>query len=141
MAYHHVPDAGSMEFQRSGFVKTMEKSRPVDGDYGVFALDCEMCCTKEGPELTRVTVVSADKRVVYEALVKPDNPIIDYNTTFSGISEKDLTNVSTTLRHVQADLLNMFCSKTILIGHNIDSDLRALKVNKSLYTLSFHISW
>ena len=43
-------------------------------------LDCEMSYTTGGCELTRVTVINADGKTVYEQLVKPDNPIIDYNT-------------------------------------------------------------
>lgn len=65
---------------------------------------------------------------MYETLVKPDNPILDYNTRFSGITEDDLRNVRTTIRDVQAVLLSKFNDKTILIGHSFDSDLRALKV-------------
>lgn len=87
------------------------------------------CYTTEGPELTRVTVVSSECQVIYETLVKPDNPILDYNTRFSGINEQDLVNVRTTIRDVQAVFLNKFSEKTILIGHSFDSDLRALKVS------------
>ena len=87
------------------------------------------CYTTEGVELTRVTVISSDCQVLYETLVKPDNPILDYNTRFSGINEGDLTDVKTTIRDVQAILLSKFSNKTILIGHSFDSDLRALKVN------------
>lgn len=124
----HVTETGNMEHQRSGYVRTMVKSPPPDGNYGVYALDCEMCYTTEGPELTRVTVTSSDNATVYETLVKPDNPILDYNTRFSGISEEDMANVRTTIRDVQAVLLSKFSNKTILIGHSFDSDLRALKV-------------
>lgn len=111
-----------------GFVATLSKGAPVDGHHGVFALDCEMCYTTEGPELTRVTVVGSDRRTVYETLVKPDNPILDHNTRFSGITEEDLIGVRTTIRDVQAVLLNQFSDKTILIGHSFDSDLRALRM-------------
>ena len=106
----------------------MAKSPPPDGNYGVYALDCEMCYTTEGPELTRVTVISSDCKTVYETLVMPDNPILDHNTRFSGITEEDLLNVKTTIRDVQAVLLSKFSDKTILIGHSFDSDLRALRV-------------
>ena len=58
----------------------------------------------------------------------PENPILDHNTRFSGITEEDLLNVKTTIRDVQAVLLSKFSDKTILIGHSFDSDLRALRV-------------
>ena len=47
---------------------------------------------------------------------------------FSGLTEKDLAGVETTLRDVQAVLLSLFTDKTILIGHSLESDLVALKV-------------
>ncbi len=49
---------------------------------------------------------------------------------FSGLSASDLDGVTTTLRDAQAVLLSMFSSKTILIGHSLESDLKALKVEK-----------
>lgn len=39
-----------------------------------------MCYTTQGLELTRITVIDDDCSVVYETLVNPQNPIIDYNT-------------------------------------------------------------
>lgn len=128
MGKWHVSDTGSL-LNLKGFVRTMAKTPPPDGNYGVYALDCEMCYTTEGPELTRVTVISSDCKTVYETLVMPDNPILDHNTRFSGITEEDLLNVKTTIRDVQAVLLSKFSDKTILIGHSFDSDLRALRVN------------
>ena len=63
-----------------GFVKTMsmeDKSKET-----CFALDCEMCYTTRGIELTRITVVDDDGNTTYETFVKPDNKIIDYNTKY-----------------------------------------------------------
>lgn len=39
-----------------------------------------------------------------------------------------LQNVSRSLRDVQAVLLSMFNSKTVLVGHSLDSDFKALKL-------------
>ena len=84
--------------------------------------------TTYGLELTRVTVVDTDLQVVYDTFVRPDNEIVDYNTRFSGVTEADLADTSISLRDVQAVLLSMFSSDTVLIGHNLESDLLALKV-------------
>ncbi|XP_052888235.1 RNA exonuclease 1 homolog [Anopheles moucheti] len=113
----------------TGFVKTIEPAedyQPTKKD--VFALDCEMCYTTAGLELTRVTVVDINEKTVYDTLVKPSNRVVDYNTRFSGITEEMLRKTTTTLYNVQAVLLSMFNSETILIGHSLDSDFKALKL-------------
>ena len=47
---------------------------------------------------------------------------------FSGLTEEILRNEKRSLRDIQAVLLSMFHSKTILVGHSLDSDLKALKI-------------
>ncbi|XP_076647717.1 uncharacterized protein LOC143356152 isoform X2 [Halictus rubicundus] len=101
---------------------------PSDGNYGVFALDCEMCFTRRGLELAKVTVVDMDGNVVYDTLVRPDAEVIDHNTRFSGITAKDLSRASKRLRDVQMDLISFVHAETILIGHALDNDLRALRM-------------
>lgn len=66
----------------TGFMKTMDRGDDyVSTRKDIYALDCEMCYTTHGLELTRVTVVDVNSKIIYDALVKPDNKIIDYNTT------------------------------------------------------------
>uniref|UniRef100_A0A670XUP6 RNA exonuclease 1 homolog n=1 Tax=Pseudonaja textilis TaxID=8673 RepID=A0A670XUP6_PSETE len=126
VAKQHVHDGRKESLE--GFVKTFEKLPRADGHPGIYALDCEMCYTKQGLELTRVTVINSDLKVIYDTFVKPDSRIVDYNTRFSGVTEADLENASITLRDVQAVLLSMFSTETILIGHSLESDLFALKL-------------
>ncbi|EOB04805.1 RNA exonuclease 1-like protein [Anas platyrhynchos] len=86
------------------------------------------CYTSQGLELTRVTVVDDKLQVVYDTFVKPHNEVIDYNTSFSGVTEDNLKNTKTTLRDVQAVLLNLFSADTILIGHSLENDFFVLKL-------------
>ncbi|XP_037891689.1 RNA exonuclease 1 homolog [Glossina fuscipes] len=135
--YHVITDYDEVE-NLTGYVTTIDKSNKSDGsEYvltkkDIYALDCEMCYTTRGIELTRVTVVDVNSRIVYNALVKPDNKIVDYNTIYSGITEQMLANVTRNLRDVQAILMSMFHSNTILIGHSLESDLKALKLIHSV---------
>ncbi|XP_061456906.1 RNA exonuclease 1 homolog isoform X2 [Rhineura floridana] len=126
VAKQHVHDGRKDSLE--GFVKTFEKMPNTDGNPGIYALDCEMCYTKLGLELTRVTVINSELKVIYDTFVKPDHKVVDYNTRFSGVTEADLETASITLRDVQAVLLSMFSTDTILIGHSLESDLFALKL-------------
>lgn len=113
---------------RQGFICTQPKFGTHPANHGIYALDCEMCYTTIGLELTRITVIDHKFKTVYEKLVKPTNNILDYNSRFSGINEGDLDDINTTLVDVQTDLLELFSTKTILVGHSLESDLKALKL-------------
>ncbi|CCE65576.1 hypothetical protein TPHA_0L02250 [Tetrapisispora phaffii CBS 4417] len=94
----------------------------------IYALDCEMCMSENGLVLTRISIVNFDGKVVYDKLVKPDVPIIDYLTKYSGITEEKLEGISTTLKDVQHDILKLISKRDILIGHSLQSDFNVLKL-------------
>lgn len=127
VAKYHVHESNKWE-NRMGYLRTHPCSPVPDGDYGVYAMDCEMVYTQGGQELARVTVTDCENNSVYETLVRPDRKVIDYNTRFSGITAEDMDGVTTTIRDVQAVLLSLFTEKTILIGHSLESDLVAVKI-------------
>ncbi|XP_075217917.1 putative exonuclease GOR [Lycorma delicatula] len=95
----------------------------------VLGLDCEMCYTMKGLEVCKIAIVNINGDLVYYTLVKPDNKIIDYNSRFSGVSEKDFTNKKyRSLKEVHEDLKNIVFCDTIVIGHGLENDLRVLKL-------------
>lgn len=96
----------------------------------VLALDCEMVQTG-GPKdqsLARISIVNWAGDVVLDSLVKPDKPVTDYVTQYSGITEEMLKPVTTTLKDIQNQLLDLITPRTILVGHSLESDLNALKL-------------
>ncbi|XP_065066295.1 uncharacterized protein LOC135692165 isoform X1 [Rhopilema esculentum] len=103
----------------------------VDGR--VFAIDCEMCLSAGGHELTRVSVVNEDCEVLYDTFVKPKAAITDYLTQYSGITPEILANENTTLGDVQQRLLEIISQNDIIVGHSLDNDMRALKIFHSNY--------
>ncbi|XP_026199578.1 RNA exonuclease 1 homolog isoform X2 [Anabas testudineus] len=120
----HVHDSLSLD----GFVSTVPRHPSDTSCPGVYSLDCEMCYTIHGLELSRVTVVNSSLQVIYDTYVKPDNDVIDYNTRFSGISEEEVKGNHTSLREVQQTLLSFISADTILIGHGLEADLCTLKL-------------
>jgi RNA exonuclease 1 len=96
----------------------------------IYSVDCEMVQTSDDViSLARVSIISyPDGKVVMDKYVKPDLPITNYFTQFSGITPELLENVTTTLRDVQEEILKLLTPSTVLIGHSLDSDLNALKM-------------
>lgn len=98
----------------------------------VYALDCEMSYTGNGLEVTKVSVVNFHGEQVYEKFVQPRFPIVDYNTKYSGVTEKDLSSLTSngvkSFDEVQQDLLELIDADCILVGHSIDNDLRVLRI-------------
>jgi len=82
--------------------------------------------------LTHVCIIDwQTDKVIYDELVKPEKNILDYLTRFSGITAEKLFGVTRTLGQVQQDMLALFeqhDTTPILLGHSLESDLRALKI-------------
>ncbi|KAA1467017.1 hypothetical protein DENSPDRAFT_767734 [Dentipellis sp. KUC8613] len=131
-----IPSYMADVFQKpEGWVEIPELSETSPGKKppvsNIYAIDCEMCLTEDGKELARVCLIDfASGKVVYDQLVKPPKPITDYLTRFSGITAEALNPVTTTLADVQKHLLGLLSVNPtpVLLGHSLESDLRALKM-------------
>ena len=111
----------------NSYVRTQPSKVPRKNP-SVYAIDCEMVYTQLGLELAKVSVIDIDGKIVYDTYVKPEKVVIDYNSRFSGITAEKLVGVHTYLPEVQARLLGFIFSDTILIGHGLENDLRALRL-------------
>eukprot|EP01059_Diplonema_ambulator_P005574 TRINITY_DN15338_c0_g1_i1.p1 TRINITY_DN15338_c0_g1~~TRINITY_DN15338_c0_g1_i1.p1 ORF type:complete len:602 (+),score=179.26 TRINITY_DN15338_c0_g1_i1:29-1807(+) len=111
------------------FVETKEADRVLKDSEKIIVIDCEMCLTEHGSELTRVSVLNWCGEVLYDELVKPHNEIVNYLTIYSGITAEMLENVSTTLEDVRSTILTRYLYKEVtIIGHSLENDLKALKI-------------
>ncbi|XP_034544573.1 RNA exonuclease 5-like [Notolabrus celidotus] len=125
MIKSHYPVKGMPGFE--DFVCTDSVDCVTDSS-PLYGLDCEMCLTVKGYELTRVSLVDFDGNCVLDELVKPQNQILEYLTKFSGITPAMLQPIKTTLRDVQARLRTLLPSDAVVVGHSLNNDLIALKL-------------
>uniref|UniRef100_A0A915DM57 Exonuclease domain-containing protein n=1 Tax=Ditylenchus dipsaci TaxID=166011 RepID=A0A915DM57_9BILA len=83
-----------------------------------------------GTQLARISVVDLLDELVLDEIVRPEenNPIVDCNTRFSGLTKEQIDTAKYDLQGVQKKLFELVNSETILIGHSLESDLKALRI-------------
>eukprot|EP00538_Stauroneis_constricta_P013319 CAMPEP_0119546624 /NCGR_PEP_ID=MMETSP1352-20130426/961_1 /TAXON_ID=265584 /ORGANISM="Stauroneis constricta, Strain CCMP1120" /LENGTH=333 /DNA_ID=CAMNT_0007591345 /DNA_START=234 /DNA_END=1235 /DNA_ORIENTATION=+ len=94
------------------------------------AMDCEMVGV--GPRgyqsmLARVTCIGWDGNVLLDEFVKPTQPVTNYRTHISGITEQDLTLATMTIEECRTKVLSLLDNK-ILIGHALKNDMKVLQI-------------
>ncbi|KAJ0178293.1 hypothetical protein K1T71_006116 [Dendrolimus kikuchii] len=123
-----LPLNGKLKDAYSDYVMTKDEYAPVTSNSPLFGLDCEMCLTSAGSELTRICLVNENHKTVYETFVKPYNSILDYLTRYSGVTRDSMHNVTKRLEDVQKELRDILPSDAILVGQSLNIDLHALKM-------------
>ncbi|GMT14857.1 hypothetical protein PFISCL1PPCAC_6154, partial [Pristionchus fissidentatus] len=94
----------------------------------VYAMDCEMVYTTWGPALARVSVVDMNDDLVLDLLVRPSHKLIDANSRFSGLQPEQVEGAESTLEEAREKLFELVNSETLLIGHSLESDLKAMRI-------------
>ncbi|KAJ1553480.1 RNA exonuclease 3, partial [Nowakowskiella sp. JEL0078] len=84
--------------------------------------------TAKGLELTRLTIVSAYGERIFDQICKPIYPIIDLNTEFSGITESMISTATYDFDKIQSEIRKIISEDTILVGHGLENDLKALRL-------------
>ncbi len=79
-------------------------------------------------DLIRFSLIS-DTQVIVDTLVNPGLPVVDMRTSIHGIEESQIKDVKFTLKHAQAILKSVCSEGTVIVGHALYNDLRALKFN------------
>ncbi|XP_042481309.1 small RNA degrading nuclease 1-like isoform X2 [Macadamia integrifolia] len=94
------------------------------------AIDCEMVLCEDGTEaVVKVCVVDHNLEVKLNELVNPNKAVADYRTLITGVSAKDLCKINCSLADVQKSLKKLVSRGTILVGHSLNNDLKALKLD------------
>ena len=122
------PTSLDCEHNDGDFVEVPARRKNNKKRYSLLAIDCEMCRTAKGSELTRISIVDSKLMVVYDKLVRPKNAIVDYLTRWSGITPALMDGVTRTVEDVHADIFEFMDSETILCGHSLENDVIAMKV-------------
>lgn len=113
------------------------------------ALDCEMLETaEEGAEVVRCSLISLRNRIDNPVSSSPEHLLLDsitlplctplplvqdYKTAFTGLNEQ-LLNALVAAKHtlsqqqLRATLLLLISAETTLVGHSLESDLKALRI-------------
>ncbi|CAI5442117.1 unnamed protein product [Caenorhabditis angaria] len=99
-------------------------------NYNIFGMDCEMVYTKLGPAIARVSICNLSGDVVMDTLVKPPGEILDANTLYSGLTKEQIEKeAKISLEECHQEMFKYINEKTILIGHSLESDLKALRLS------------
>ncbi|GAA5854104.1 hypothetical protein JCM8547_008228 [Rhodosporidiobolus lusitaniae] len=105
-------------------------STPLPTATDLAALDCELIYTTSGMSLARVTVLSSSGSLLLDEHIRPppSSTVLDLNTRFSGVKEEDLEKAVLDVAGVRRAMAQFMDEKTILVGHGLENDLRALRL-------------
>jgi len=94
----------------------------------IASIDCEFCKTELGLEVIRVIVVNQNLEVVINEMVRPKGKITDYLTDIHGIGAVDIHRARSMLEDVQEKLMSICDQNTVLVGHDLNCDLKGLNM-------------
>lgn len=89
-----------------------------------------MVYTTGGMRVARVSVVDSTGKEIFDELVRMDEgvEVIDFNTRFSGITPEAYQTALLPLAGIRKSLDAFINSRTIIIGHALENDLKTLRM-------------
>jgi DNA polymerase III epsilon subunit-like protein len=124
-----------------GFQLDASHLRPLPADAAdgngferAVAVDCEMVLgAAQRSMLARVSVIRVPTgEVLLDAIVKPSEPVADYLTRYSGITEEMLASPDAVpFETAQAMVSKMISRETFIVGHGLENDFGALQLAPS----------
>ncbi|CAG8503916.1 9976_t:CDS:2, partial [Ambispora leptoticha] len=107
----------------------ISRNREIKRGVKIYAIDCEMVGIGPGgaqSSLARVSLVNFNGDTVFDEFVRPNQPVTDYRTKFSGITEDSLENAKSFswVRQRVIDIID----DNIVIGHSLYFDFKILRI-------------
>jgi RNA exonuclease 4 len=99
------------------------------------ALDCEMVGIGSNgtkSSVARVTLVGWNGNVLLDEFIQQSQPVTDYRTFVSGVTEEDLENALMNLATCTQRVLTLLHDK-VLVGHALKNDMKALGISHPWY--------
>ncbi|XP_023213888.1 putative exonuclease GOR, partial [Centruroides sculpturatus] len=90
----------------------------------IVVFDTEMCYTKFGMEINKIILLSFDGSLIYETNVLPQSPVLGHKKKCSEMMGKLLVPFT----QMRRSLLSFINKDTIIIGHGLENDLKALRL-------------
>ncbi|XP_066270483.1 interferon-stimulated gene 20 kDa protein-like [Branchiostoma lanceolatum] len=104
-----------------------ERQKKSNNNDHYLAMDCEMVgCGPRGSisALARCSIISHSGQIVYDEYIKPQQPITDYRTPYSGIRPQHMAQ-AIPFTQAQEEVRKILQNK-IVIGHAVYNDFKAL---------------
>jgi len=97
----------------------------------IVALDCEFVGVgiKKTSALGRCSIVDYDGNILLDVYSRPNEPITDYRTPWSGLRKRDFAN-SIPFENAVSQVKRMIAGK-IVVGHAVNNDFRVLGISHS----------
>lgn len=118
--------------ESTGGAKAGARAKKGPGSSGpthrIVACDCEMVRCASGLALARLTLMGEKGQVLLDEFVRPDEPILDYNTRWSGITAKEMAAAKMGLEEARKRVMAIVSAETVLVGHSLENDLRCMRI-------------